>query len=135
MIQCSIFSFSSRPNSPCRRTWRSPFHQLSSTHPSPPPQSRPSPSTLVPTPPSFRRPHFRTRFSAPLRDRSDIPRAPSYLRLTEQAPKSKRMFLELCHTAAACRSSAVYLLKLYPQPSSPSQNPGRICRLSEDFCI
>lgn len=29
----------------------------------------------------------------------------------------------------------VRLLKLYPQLSSPSQNPGRIFRLSEDFCI
>lgn len=130
----NFFSFSSRPNSPCRRTWQSPYHRLSSTHPSLPPQSRPSPSTLVPTPPYFRRPHFRTPFSAPLQDRSDIARAPSYLRLTEKAPKSERTFLELCHPTAVCRSSdletMVYLLKLYPQPS-----PGRIRRLLRTFAF
>lgn len=38
-------------------------------------------------------------------------------------------------TLSSDLETMVCLLKLYPQPSSPSQNPGRIFRLSEDFCI
>lgn len=127
------FSLSSRPNSPCRTTWWSPFHRLSSPQPSPTPQSRPSPSTLAPTPPSFRQPRYST-FSVPLRDRCDPPRAPSCLRLTERAATSERTFLELCHAAAVClKQWCIYGNFILNCPHRHKTQEG--CRLCEGFCV